>query len=66
MKSVRIRSFSGPYFAAFGLNAGIRYEYGKIPEKLRIQTKKEKKMYQIRTALSFFGLNIRIVFKFRF
>ena len=37
MKSVRFRSFSGPYFPAFGLNTeryGVKYR----PEKLRIQT----------------------------
>ena len=48
VKSVRVRSFSGPYFLAFGLNteiysarmggggAGGGGEYG--PEKLRIRT----------------------------
>ena len=46
MKSVRVRSFSGPYFPAFGLNteiysASIRIQstYGKNgTEKLRIRT----------------------------
>ena len=33
VKSVRILSFSGPYFLAFGLNKG---KYG--PEELRIRT----------------------------
>ena len=38
VKSVRIRSFSGPYFPAFGLNTErlslrIHSEYGKMPTK---------------------------------
>ena len=33
VKSIHIRSFSGPYFSVFGLNTG---KYG--PEKLRIWT----------------------------
>ena len=40
MKSVRIQSYSGPYFPAFGLNLSVfssnTGKYG--PEKLRIQT----------------------------
>ena len=30
VKNVRIRSFSGPYFPAFGLNSRIQSECGKI------------------------------------
>ena len=30
VKSVRIRSFSGPYFPAFGLHSRIQSECGKI------------------------------------
>ena len=45
-KSARIRSYSGPYFPAFGLNTKrygvslrIQSEWGKYtPEKLRIRT----------------------------
>ena len=39
MKSIRIRSFSGPYFYALGLITVFNPNVGKFgPEKLRIRT----------------------------
>ena len=38
VKSVRIRSYSGPHFPAFGLNSRIQSECGKIRNRITPNT----------------------------
>ena len=55
LKSVRIRSYSGPYFAAFGLNTErysvslrIQSEYGEIRTKITPNTDTFYAVYVLR------------------
>ena len=43
VKSVRIRSFSGPYFAAFGQNTVFRTEYRNFPYSVRMMGNTDQK-----------------------
>ena len=58
VKSVRIRSYSGPYFPAFGLNMGryrvslrIQYKWGKMRTRKTPNTDTSRAVSHIRFVL---------------